>query len=586
MTGCLDLLFQPESLMSSDLGNAVDDLDIDLDDSDSSLMQEGPLPLPVTMSKLDPVQSPNIVVTSERVASTAGLPFVTNAFAAEACAVGALCKVSVTGLAGAVTNPTLTPYVLVYADSDTYEIGEVNTDGSFATLAVTVPMDEELAATNHILIVRLTENDLSAAIASFPLYVQIEESGNVVFTITNSENSFNTSLIHFDSFDHLYYSVQNADSSWDLWRQGSNGELPLLLVDNASSAVFDILAISEDLIVVFFASGDVQTIEVDKVSGTSSVVRNLFLQTALAGSAEEVVRDGHTIQGPNDIVSYEVNLESGIPYQLAPFGEDGFLVTKPPTINDNYLVAYIPLAEDFVVRLVPYDPENLNYPIRAKVAISQNYVYIWSEFSNARVELSRIQIQAKQLNENTEPLWPGREVLMDNLAYTIDEVDAKGNIFIFSATNASDNFELLLWEPGSDQFISLWNANISQISNNLELDAGVVFSPNGAVIFTCALETYNSDSSLSDAELKAVQKQRGVKILMHRLGVDDPGVFHVIVEDVNADACPEGIGVSDDYYLYYYTKPKENEQAVEISPQLSFVNLYDLSLLDGILPEN
>lgn len=590
-TGCLDMLFQNTNLMQNQFGSSSEDLGIDLDDNDSALMEEGPLPLPVTMSKLDAVDPGNVIVTAEPVTDVATLPGVRTAHADVTCEAGDLCEVTVRGLANAVSDPSVTPYVLVYYDDDTYEIGTVNANGSFAALSINVPMDEDLEITDHILITRLTDDNLTSSLASYPLYVQVEAGGNVIFTLTNADSSFDTSILYSDNLGYLYFAAQNADDTWDLWRHGEAGETALLLIDDALDSVLAITALSENEIIVFFQSGDVQTIEISEaVAQNLSLVRKAY---AKDDEPSVATRDGFTITLPPALITHQITQGEGIPYKLLPFDDAGFVLSKPATDNSSYLAAYMSFDGELTVPIVPYDPEELDFPYQAELAVSGDYIYIVSFFRVysqinqdfvTRQELSRIEITDKALTESSaENFWPEREVLETSIPFSVLEVDAKDDVFVYSAQNDLNEIEFLRYDGVKKEFILTYNSNNSTLPDNLEMTSGVVISPNGKLVFACATEFAESDADLSDSALDALKKSRGAKIVVHDFD-DDPGIFTVILNDVDVDTCPSGLSITNDYKMYYFRKPLINSNDEEIPSQLTYIDLYSIEGLESALP--
>lgn len=598
--GCLSF-FQPVNLLGMTLGgldgatdslggtnSAADSsndstsdslLDFDeLSESEANLMSEGPMSLPVTMSKLDAIDHSKIEVTVSPVdEALANLPFVREALAEDECEIGELCNIMVTGLAGAVEDPEETPYVMLYLDGEAVVV-EANADGSFDEVSLEVEILEDTEQTDTMTLVSLTEDDLDVAYSSLPLYFKVGPDGTVEFMFTNAASEILTDTMWIDNFSNIYYAVSNGDGTFDLWRQGV-GEFPLLLLDDSNLEILKITSLDDHTVVFLLENGSLQYVNIGE---NPDIDPNVNLSTSSA------TEDGgaYVISEARELALFE-NLigKDRIPYELFPMGDQGILVAKAPSEETNYLAGFIKVDdnEDLVIPLVPFRDLQGDIMIRdAKVAVGGDKIYVMAEFDQnpGFYELSRMTV-GNDFEGSLQTAWPNREILIANFEIRLRDVGATDDSFFFSGINPTNGFlEFYQWREQENSISKFWGPEISAgLPEDLGAHPGMMVSPNGKFVLSCANVRLDRDEFEREERLEILEEE-GTNIIVHRFGIDEPGVFHTMVRQVDFYSCPDGMAMTKDYELFFYTLGVDNTL-----PQLSSIDLKKDPLVGELLDD-
>lgn len=146
--------------------------------TEGSLFEDGPIDIPITIAKLNHIDASKVGVTVE--VGSGG---------------SCLARFAITGAAGAVLDPEANPKVFAYnSNRDTSATGDIAADGSFSV---------KVCGTASDTIVLAAMNDAEDAIGP-PLLIEVDDTGNVVISDTNTDNLFTTANLVVDDDGNTY----------------------------------------------------------------------------------------------------------------------------------------------------------------------------------------------------------------------------------------------------------------------------------------------------------------------------------------------------------------------------------------------
>lgn len=312
---------------SSDTG-ATDTASSSAPSEEASLYESGPIDLPVTIAKLDGIDSSKIVVSVEPVGTQSISVQNRSRFVDSGVEIIDECNLiyTVTGLPTAVADPNDTPYVLIYnATLDIQSITDVESNGGFEGQICGRLQDK--------IVLGLLNPDQTESSAPLIITVDEKSGGNltIVITDTNSdtiETDFNTLT---DQDGNAYYVLINADGTSDFYRRPKDGsQLQTIWQDN-SDIPQTVGSIEDNWVVYFNQDGVLKQVDVSAVSSSANLVERFLGQkkvrySTLTGEAVSGYDIG--VAPGDDPAAFRIDVVpagDGPPWVFIHFSDDGNL---------------------------------------------------------------------------------------------------------------------------------------------------------------------------------------------------------------------------------------------------------------------
>ena len=248
----------------NDTGTTTNSASADaLSDQETGLFEDGPVDLPVTIAKLESPDVTKIVVSADPVSPSVSAPLNNSRYSTTDPTVA----YTVTGAAGAVHDPVVTPYVYLFNDNnDVDEFCEVSSNGSFSCAVLGDLADD-------LYLFASTASDLSTAEMSPPLHIVMDDFGVVAVGDTNSTGISADFSVATDSSGNYYLIVLNSTTGLsNFYRRNVDGSLlqTIWTEDDAESVLTPtkIESINENFVIFFDQDGKLHQVQLTETNAS------------------------------------------------------------------------------------------------------------------------------------------------------------------------------------------------------------------------------------------------------------------------------------------------------------------------------
>lgn len=438
-------------LGSNDVGgNAAS---INLDDTETELVSDGPIDLPVTIAKYDSPDANKISIEEMGPANSVSSSYQTTGR-----------RIRITGSEDAIRDLLKTPLVTAFPyDSASNEVGTqtevaVDSDGSF---------EIEVESDGDVLI---AAEDTNNFISPFLQITQDPVTGYFSIITTNSNYIVATTQMMADQEDYYYVSLKTSDPIRTYVRRNVDGsQMQTLLLDSA--IVIDALYArsSAKTVYSYESAADEASLVLQLNSIASSSVNQSQLTTVNSQSVFE------------QIVSYSYDLGTITPYD---YSEDNFKIY----ISDDEAGVIIVNRSDVSVQYVSTVSGNVSDivssgrydDVDAGYDIANNILYV------GILRDGLYSIYQLDLGDGDASLaWGGRVAINEFVIYDgLLSMDAADGVLVYSV-QSGDSVQLYSWDE-THGVVAL---------NDPETDSSIYTNPkvslDGDVILACKLATTN-----------------------------------------------------------------------------------------------
>ena len=551
VSGCSGLSTSSSSL-GGESGGGFDELD----DAESGLYDDGPVDLPVTIAKLDSLNSE--LVTIEYSDSLTQL--LTRGEPANQTAVDS--GYIITGEAGAVDLDQATKLFALNTSTAELTILEVETDGSFE-LEIEAEEGQVIALAPMV----EAEDQIGA-----PIYAD-EENGVDTIALTNS-NYLNPNVnIEVNPDGYAYFSAEVADGTYEIYRRNLDGT-PLEVV----------------------------------AAGISSQVRFIVLDEQ--GSLNYVTQDGKVYSILVAVTSTPVLVADGAlepqyvdyddPMELMSFGDvlddaDTF-VPAPAEIFRVSAGAYMGMAFVSNKSQVNSESGGIVQPsflrfLEVDFGTTVHEFLSTSDYHAAEFSLGELDtlFVAAELNDSAEAQGFQPFELYE-LDMTLGETawENRGDPVYSHTTRGESLISMKATRYGLVVFVvqnAATGVNSIYSLRRDEVPVLVATSPSGDKTYSEWI-TLSEHNPLENTSLVtcATDASEGVSYLaLHHLSNDDPGVFYRITSTVNKDGCKGNYAIDNENRVMFYRS--EMVDGVEQAPQISLIDIDNLNSDELVLDE-
>lgn len=509
--------------------------------TESSLFEDGPVDLPVTVAKLDAPVASLIIITISEIGG--------NGDEISELEDGAYYEFTFTGLAGAVADPTATPYVLLQnvVTGDQVIVG-VAGDGSFE-------LSIAAAAEQDIVLMAITTPDAQTAQGSSPLIYHADTSGTVSFATTNTSYLVTDQNLTVDEGGNSYFSTLETDGTYTLWRQTLSGGNQEIIVSGIEQPVTLIALLSETTLT--YATADGAMYFVSDANGSSASLESRFLSRSDGAPPQASVSGATSFWTQEELPPLENSsaLELKTQYKVISSSRSDFLIQRAPSNLSNDV-------EDLVDMLRVTGSTKAAVSIVSKLEYEKSWIakgnaataYLFTRdhgsltYSLFELDLSDISSPDGNLRR------PPSSLLADDIALDIVSVNASTNgILVIAGTDDKGHSGIYLWSPKS----GLKNIiDLTASGENYELYPKI--SPNGEFVITC-------DQGVTPPQFIA-----------HRTGIglsegrgDPEGVFVPLTTSNDTTPCPVQNAFIDGHYVIQFYQSSGTGDDLAYPPQLA-----------------
>lgn len=453
---------------SAGTGDTASDADT-LSDGETGLFDNGPIDLPVTIAKLESPNAPFIELTVDEASSSPQLK-TTNALRQLTADTNYTCHFEGSGSATdasarAITDPTTTPYVLLYVpDTELTVIEDVASDGSFsADIACEIEQNVTVSA--------LTAGELSSATSSPAVIFVVDELGTVTVSITNSDQINDAQPFGADPQGNVIFSVTNDDSSYTLWRRNLDGTLPDTLLENHDSQPIAVEAVSE--------------LEVSDDTPPSIVLADREVDLTLIQESTDDVFASSVLDSAIGIIDDDEDNGETKSYAILPIASDKVLVTHKNEDGNTRLLDMYRLDDSSVSSVISATPDgqpsSFASLLVAYTDLTETYVAVRRDgIETTNIFTIDIAVDGPEDEGIYETAWSARQTVILNLPYRVHSLNPTENrLFVLVQDPSTEDYEVGVIDQGV--YTSLINLSLSGITPY----PGLMVDEEGALGVVC-----------------------------------------------------------------------------------------------------
>lgn len=528
--GCiLGQLSQMGFTISNQASN--EDLNESLSGDGAMLFDDGPIEMPVTISKLDGPDAELIDVEVSLPADDVVVePDVVDASLGQLNSeIQVVSKV--VGGAGSVYDPTQTPYVIAYrlinftVDTESEIITEVMPDGSFEFDMISDERSQIILATLS------SDKAYSSPFLGIDIdYEVIQDDSSGVFTIitTNSEG-LNTSIpLRMDYSRYYYLSLDNQDGTYTLLRRNLDGSPVEVISKSDEESIDHIKSITYKKVVIVTSSGNVEVIL------PNTLPRSEREDVDYTNSNTSSYRQKLTTL--EDYESEDINL-------FMDYVEEGIYISS----HSQGSFKYIKLSNGNVLNVIPEDYYEKIYVM---------FVAITDEAYVLGYRSEKWQLVKMTMENGAGRAWKNRDLLASNLPITeIYGLSASinGHVFVEFLHNAQ--YKIAHYSKVSGFDVVHINDDESETIKNINVDA------DGQYIVACLVNEPESANQIIFSEIGATSYAEN---------------YRYLTSDDEFSSCNEDSGsmfISPGNIVNFYRVPFEDGVT---SAQHAVINITDL----------
>ena len=547
--------------VSSSLGGEAGGEFDELDGAESGLFDDGPVDLPVTIAKLDSLNSELVTIEySDSLTQqlTKGSPV--NQTAADS-------GYTITGAAGAVNVDQASKLFALNTSTGELTILEVESDGSF-DLAIAAEEGQVIALAPMV----DAEVDAEDQIAP-PIYAD-EENNVDTIALTNSDylNPYVNIEVNVDGY--VYFSAEVVDGTSEIYRRNLDGTTLETVATGISSQVRFIVLDEQGSLNYVTQDGKVYSI---LLAATSTSVPTL--------KADGFIEPAHLdYEEPIEIMSFGDVLDDADTFVPAPTEVfrvgTGDYMGMPFVSNKRQVNS----GSGGVVQ-----PSFLRF-IETHPATTTHEFLSTSDYHAAEVSLGEVDklFAAAEPNDSAESQG-FRPFELYELDMTLGTDAWANRTLVYSHDTRGES--LISMKSTRHGLVVFVMQNAATGTNSIyslregESPVAVVGSPVGDKTYSewIALTEHSAPENTSFVTC-ATDAGEGVSYLaLHNLERDDTGVFYRITSTVNKDGCKGNYAIDNENRVMFYRS--ETVDGVEQPPQISFIDLDNLSADELILDE-
>jgi hypothetical protein len=544
----------------SGLSNSVDsgvEVFGELESAETSLYDQGPIDLPVTIAKLDSIDSALVTIeysdslTQELLRSLASQSAVSSG------------GYVITGEAGAINVDQATKLFALNTSTSELTVLEIAADGSFV-----LEMEAEEGQVIALAPMVDAEDQIGA-----PIYAD-EENGVDTIALTNSDFLNPNVNIEVNPDGYAYFSAEALDGTYEIYRRNLDGTTLETVATGISSQVRFIVLDEQGSLNYVTQDGKVFSI---LLAETSTDISSL----AAKGSVTPAYLD---YEDPVELMSFGDALDDADTFVPAPVevfrvGSGSYrgmtFVSNKRQVNSG--------AEGIV------QPSFLRF-IEVDSGTTTHEFLSTSDYHSAEFSLGEVDtlFVAAEPNDTTEA-QSFRPFELYELDMTLGATAWENRTLFYShATRGESLISMKSTRNNSVVFIvqnAVTGTNSIYSLREGESPVAVAGSPTGDKIYSefIALTEYNPIGNTSFVTC-ATDASEGVSYLAkHNIDRDDPGVFYRITSTTNKDGCKGNYAIDNENRVMFYRS--EVVDGVEQAPQISFIDLDNLNSDELVLDE-